>query len=585
MPAPAAPLNQDLPSSWLSPGVFASIDTTGAGAGINSVVKRLLLVAHKLAAGVQPNDTPIQITTQTDVFNYFGRGSDCARMFQAVESTVGGGAIDIWICGIVEPAAGVQATHLITFVGTTAAVQASVTATICGYKATAQISANDTPTIIASNLATQINLLPDIPVTAAAAAGTITLTARHKGLTGNDCPVIIDFTNTATVGITASPGTLTYATNAVGAGSATVTIGGTTITAAINNSDTPTIIATNVAAAINAANSPVTATAAAGVVTLLYAGERVVHRISAAIVTSTGTTVTPAVGTQGSGAPVLTTALSNIAGQSAYLDWATAFNDVASLGTLSNHIETYANGLFAKNQTLYAASTDVVATAGAIPVGTSPLLSASPRYHIGWCVDSPQQAYELAARHAARVCFEDYHPANYDGEPFKNINAAIPLLLQHKNSRPDPGTVNVSMRTYYLTPYTVDESLGRMVIHRGRTTSNSNDQRLWDTSTIKTLDFYRYDLAVFLRTRFKQMNIRQSGIPHTPRTITTDNVRDAIIERVRKWDDNDLFDGVDDLKSQVKVSPNATVPSRFDTYVPCRPPTNLHQIGVVAGLV
>ncbi|HJU21160.1 MAG TPA: hypothetical protein VJ891_01500, partial [Casimicrobiaceae bacterium] len=298
----AAPVNQDVPVSWLTPGVYVQLDTSGAGAGLNSPIKKLLILAHKLASGIQPQDTPVQITTQQDAFNYFGRGSDLARIFQCVESQLGAGIIDVYGVGIAEPTGGVQATHLITFFGT-AAVQGSVSVSICGYTAVTQINAGDTPTVIAANVATQINLLLDIPVTASAASGTVTLTARHKGGTGNDCPIIVTFTNPTTIGVTASPGTLTYATNASGAGSATLTVGGTTITAAITNGDTPGTVAANMAAAINAIAGPVTATVAGAVVTLLYQQERVVHRVSAAIVTSTGITVTPAVGTQGSGTP------------------------------------------------------------------------------------------------------------------------------------------------------------------------------------------------------------------------------------------------------------------------------------------
>src|SRR5437764_1388432 len=96
----AAPGNFDLPSSWLSPGVYTSLDTTGAGAGINSVTKRLLLVGQKLSTGSQATDSPVQITTSQDAFNFFGRGSDLVRMFQAAESQVGAGIIDVYGCAV-----------------------------------------------------------------------------------------------------------------------------------------------------------------------------------------------------------------------------------------------------------------------------------------------------------------------------------------------------------------------------------------------------------------------------------------------------------------------------------------------------
>jgi phage tail sheath gpL-like len=584
----AAPVNTDVPSSWMIPGTYLKLDLNGAGAGLNNVQKRVLLVGTKSSSGVAAQDTVVQVTGQSLADLNAGRGSDLARLFAAAQSQVGGGACDFFLLPIVEPSGGTAATRKIIFdvsSGSTAAAQDAINITICGYQTSVVVASGDSMTTIGANVAAAINLLKDIPVTAGASSGTVTLTYRVKGAHGEDLPVMVEIPNATTSLLRASCGTVTYATNASGAGSATVSVGGTTYSAAIANADTPTVIATAMDAAIAAVAGPVTSSFNAGVLTLYYAAGRVVQRPSAAIVTTTGTTATVAAGTAGAGTPTLSTALANLAGQGAFGEWSTCFNDTTSLGTLSSHIETYANGLYQKDQFLWAASTNTLTTAGAIPSGTTPALTASGRYHIGWCMDSPQQAYELAARHAAMVCAEDFKPHNYDGEEFQSQTATVPLLMPHRNSRPSPADQNSAMRSYYMTPYVVDEQANKLVVLRGRTTSNASDERLWDTGLWQTAAFVRYDMGTFLRKTFKGKSLKSSGIARTPNTVTVDDIVDAIAERLQVYESADFYDGADELKKIIRANINVLSPTRVDCYIPFRCPVPLHVVAPVVGLV
>ncbi len=141
------------------------------------------------------------------------------------------------------------------------------------------------------------------------------------------------------------------------------------------------------------------------------------------------------------------------------------------------------------------------------------------------------------------------------------------------------------MLTYYMTPLVVDEQSNTLQIMRACTTSNSADQRLQEVSVLQTLDYYRYDMNLFLRARFKQKNYKASGVPKTTNTVTADNIKDAIFEKITVWDDADLFDGALAVRDQIRVNQDALVPTRIDTFVPCKPPLPIHQISVVAGLV
>jgi hypothetical protein len=86
-------------------------------------------------------------------------------------------------------------------------------------------------------------------------------------------------------------------------------------------------------------------------------------------------------------------------------------------------------------------------------------LTGSPRYVVGWCPDSPQQAYKLAARMAARVCVEDFRPYNYDGEPLKTDDL-VPLFLPHQNSRPGQDDANAALGTCATARRTTRPTIG-----------------------------------------------------------------------------------------------------------------------------
>ncbi len=51
----------------------------------------------------------------------------------------------------------------------------------------------DNVTMIVSSIQDAINAVPTLPFTASSSAGVVTLTARHKGLCGNEIPVSLNY--------------------------------------------------------------------------------------------------------------------------------------------------------------------------------------------------------------------------------------------------------------------------------------------------------------------------------------------------------------------------------------------------------
>lgn len=580
-----APINTDVPYSWENPGVYFRLNTNGSGSS-SSLDKNALLVGYKTSAGTGQPGFPIKVNGTQDAITYAGQGSDACRQFQAYQSEIGTGVSNAYLLLLNEPSGGTAATHLITVAGT-ATSSGSVEAIICGYSIAIRINSADTATIIGAALAAALNLNLDLPVTAGASSGVVTLTARHKGNTGSDLPVIVNQQDAA--GVTFSPGTITYASTVATDGSATVTIGSQTATTAITDTEVNTAVATAVAATINAGSYACTASVSSGVVTLIYVPGRVVNRISAAIVTSTTITATAAVGvvvTDGSTQrPTLTTALSNMAAQGKSFVWASAFNDATSLGTLSTHIESQNNGLNQKNQFLHFGATQSLTVSGAIPAATSPLLTASPLYAGAFCPDSPQQAYEHAARDCAAMLQPDYPPQNMDAWPIHS-DGIIPMLLPHPVVAlgPQSSDANTAMNSYGLTPHIVTAS-GTMAICKGRTTYGGSNTDLRDWGVIRHLQFLRIDFSAVGGALVAGKNIRKTGIPHSANVITLDSIKDSLYAEAVRLDGIDLFDGAALFRDAFQFNFNVSVPSRVDGFIPLAIIRGIHQLGLTGSPV
>ncbi len=460
-----------------------------------------------------------------------------------------------------------------------------------------------------ANLKAALALLLDLPCTfaitsgGAASSDTIAITYRHKGVIGEDLPIILSFSGATNLQISmgyTTSATLIFATSSTGAGSVVINVGGTTITAALAGVTTAANIGVAVAAAVNGGAYPVTATdLGSGAVQLFYADGRTVRRVTCRVIDSSsaanGTTVngvaagsyatigTATSNTPGAGAPTFTTALVNVAALAqGFGTWLSTYSDAATLGTIDSFIESQADGYTQKDQQLFFGSADKLSTAGAIPAATTPALTATIRGCESFCKDSPQQALEIAARVAANYLNQDYPPHNYDGDILSSNNPVIPLLLPHVNDRSPQPDQNAAMKTYFMTPIVVDAT-NRLTILRGVTTSNSSNELFAELCTPKQIANMRISLRQYLTPLFMKKSIKTSGEPKTPNTFTTKSVRDAIVGWMQGLDDIDEFDGAEAAKGAVSVNVNPVVRSRLDVFVPLVLMRNIHQLGVTVG--
>lgn len=193
------------PGSLRKPGVYSEIDNSQAVRGPQSVTYRRLLIGQKLAAGLAVANTLIRVTSAAQADAQFGAGSMLAGMVRAAL------AIDTYtelqVMPLIDNVAGVAATGTIAFTGP-ATASGTVELMIAGRRVSVGVISGDTATAIGTAAAAAITAAADMPVTAAAVTGTVTLTSRHKGEAGNSLSARVNYyagqTLPAGVGVTIS---------------------------------------------------------------------------------------------------------------------------------------------------------------------------------------------------------------------------------------------------------------------------------------------------------------------------------------------------------------------------------------------
>jgi len=257
------------------------------------------------------------------------------------------------------------------------------------------------------------------------------------------------------------------------------------------------------------------------------------------------------------------------------------------MGTISSKIEQQGNGLYNKGQIVVFADTRSLAVAGSIPSGTSPALTASPRYFMGWLPASPQQALESAARMASLVIGRlDYPNFNYAGQQLVT-DGRTPYLLPNLANRASDTDVNSAMLTYFMSPLRANPN-NYIAVVSGRTTakpSASLDFRYSFWGVALADDYIRDDLRASLPFFIDGKNLKLYSPPRTQYTTDKEAIKAAVASRMVFYDTLDIFDGAEGLVEALQAEVNATLPQRLDVKLPKRFAIPLEQVSLYAQLV
>lgn len=197
---------QNVPSDILTPLFYAEIDPSFANTAV--AVQRTLIIGQKTNLGSGKIDGVTRISGSADGIDLGGPNSLAAQMVDAYRANDTSG--EVYLATLKDNVAGTFASGTIQF---TAAATAAGTYTVYigGTRYQIAVTSSLTTTQLATALAAAINADKRATVTAAAATGTVTLTANHKGPLHNDFP-IYEYYGGKTAGEVAPAGLTTVVT-------------------------------------------------------------------------------------------------------------------------------------------------------------------------------------------------------------------------------------------------------------------------------------------------------------------------------------------------------------------------------------
>lgn len=178
------------PGTLRKPGVYGEIDNSKAVGGPQAVTYRRLLIGQKLAAGSAAAEQLVRVTSEAQADALFGAGSMLAGMVRAVlaQDTF----TELQVMPVADNAEGVAATGTLAF-GAVATEAGTLHLMIAGRRVDVGLPSGSTPASVATAVAAAINAAVDMPVTAIATTGTVTVTARHKGEAGNTLDLRVNY--------------------------------------------------------------------------------------------------------------------------------------------------------------------------------------------------------------------------------------------------------------------------------------------------------------------------------------------------------------------------------------------------------
>lgn len=179
------------PTNLRVPFFYAEMDASQASYFTQN--KRTLLLGQMLSTGTAAANVPVLVSSVSQAQSLFGRGSMLARMFALYRGIDSAG--EVWVLPQADNPAGAYATGTITVTGP-ATASGTISLYVAGQLVQVGVTNADTASTIATAIGAAINAAADLPVTASVAAAVVTLTARHKGLLGNDITVLDSYYGT-----------------------------------------------------------------------------------------------------------------------------------------------------------------------------------------------------------------------------------------------------------------------------------------------------------------------------------------------------------------------------------------------------
>lgn len=190
----------NIPQNLRLPLFFAEVNNSDANSGQQT--QRALIIGQILPAGIATPNIPVISNGTSDAILQGGAGSQLALMTAAYRNSDSFG--ELWYLPVADASGAVAATGTITITGAPTAA-GTLSLYVGAYQGptglqglvSIAVGTSDTPTTIAAAIVAAITANTNLPVTAVAAVGVVTLTAKNKGLAGNDIDLRLNYSGTA----------------------------------------------------------------------------------------------------------------------------------------------------------------------------------------------------------------------------------------------------------------------------------------------------------------------------------------------------------------------------------------------------
>ena len=177
----------NIPADIRVPLFYAEMDNSAANSA-SSAMRRLIVAQVNDNATSESIGQLVLVSSLGLAKDIGGQGSMLAAMYETWRKTDPIG--EIWCLPLINET-GESASATITITG--AATDAGLlNLYIGGTRVQSVVPSAATPTVAAAALAVKINASPDLPVTAAAGAGVVTLTCKWTGESGNDISIAMN---------------------------------------------------------------------------------------------------------------------------------------------------------------------------------------------------------------------------------------------------------------------------------------------------------------------------------------------------------------------------------------------------------
>jgi phage tail sheath gpL-like len=183
---------REIPPNLRLPLFFAELDNSRANSGQQN--QRTLIIGQQLAGGTLEAGKPVILSSVSGVKTAAGAGSMLALMAEwyRKRDTFG----EVYLLPLADAGAAVAATGTLALTSAPTA-PGTLNLYIAGMRVQVLVSAAQTTAQVATAIAAAINAASDLPVTATAATSTVTLTAKNKGLAGNDIDLRLNYLGAA----------------------------------------------------------------------------------------------------------------------------------------------------------------------------------------------------------------------------------------------------------------------------------------------------------------------------------------------------------------------------------------------------